>query len=58
MVKFLLENGAKVDMIDNNGMSAGDFFQENSNPKIKFMIEANSKKKNTQVKGHVKTNSF
>ena len=45
MVKFLLEHGAKADMIDNNGMSAKDYLQEGSNTKIKFMIEAHSRPK-------------
>ena len=45
MVKFLLENSAKAEMIDNNGMTALDYLQEHSDVKIKFLIEAHSNKK-------------
>lgn len=58
MVKFLLENGAKADMIDNNGNSALNYTQEDTNDKIKFMLQANSKKKPENSKSHIRTNSF
>ena len=58
MVNFLLENGAKADMIDINGKSAIDYIQETTKDKIKFMIEAHSKKKNFANKPNVRTNSF
>jgi hypothetical protein len=59
MVKFLMENGAKVDLYDTQGLSAVDYVGQETNPKIKFMVEAKSRRSaGNKNQGHVKTNSF
>ena len=60
MVKFLIENGAKVDVYDHSGRSAIDYVNEETHPKIRFMIESKSRKagqaKNSS--NHARTKSF
>ena len=55
MVKFLIENGGKVDMIDNTGRTAIEYADED-NKKVRLLLEANSRRKKDTV--HVRTNSF